>query len=280
MSITQVQARDRLFNILGEQEGGDVYDTDFINEILDEVEFEICAGRVKSPTGEMSKAPYLDFLTKKAFFDSHSDVYIKEDITPASTTIEVSEANYMASSGTIEIERDVITYTGITDDTLTGVTGISLNHKTGANVTTLIAYPTDILNDINIFLGDDEDGLEFQNTRGEKNQLRYWTEIIDENDNKFIKIVGQEDETPITIVYQKEPVGLVTLNTVPDRFYLKTVCKMASGRMLSERGEVDEGNRIEAMGFNEVKKMYDYYRTKNTNFRPKIEVKAIKTLQV
>lgn len=55
-------------------------------------------------------------------------------ITTATTTITVISTNLFDSSGTIEIDGDVITYTGKTGTTFTGCTGISANHADGTAV--------------------------------------------------------------------------------------------------------------------------------------------------
>ena len=52
-------------------------------------------------------------------------------ITTISTSIILTSGTDFASSGTIEIEGDLITYTGKSTHTLTGVTGISFGHASG-----------------------------------------------------------------------------------------------------------------------------------------------------
>jgi len=57
-------------------------------------------------------------------------------ITTASTTIVLSDGTYFPSSanGMVEIEGNIINYTGKTSNTLTGVTGITSSHAIGAPV--------------------------------------------------------------------------------------------------------------------------------------------------
>lgn len=55
-------------------------------------------------------------------------------ITTASTSIVLTSGTDFASSGTVEIEGDLITYTGKSTHTLTGVTGISFSHATATTV--------------------------------------------------------------------------------------------------------------------------------------------------
>jgi hypothetical protein len=55
-------------------------------------------------------------------------------ITTASTTVVTSDGNQFAASGTVEIEGDLIAYTGVSTNTLTGVTGITSSHAVGAPI--------------------------------------------------------------------------------------------------------------------------------------------------
>ena len=65
---------------------------------------------------------------------SYNDIYYNVEttlngaITTASTSVILTDATNIASSGTIEVEGDLITYTGKTTNTLTGATGITHGH--------------------------------------------------------------------------------------------------------------------------------------------------------
>ena len=61
------------------------------------------------------------------------------DITTATTTITVISTTGFSATGTIEIEGDLIAYTGVGATTFTGVTGISVNHTSGASVNQWVA---------------------------------------------------------------------------------------------------------------------------------------------
>jgi hypothetical protein len=71
---------------------------------------------------------------------TNADIYIEVSstlngaITTASTTITLASATNFASSGTVEIDGDLITYTGKSGNNLTGVTGIAFNHGDGMTV--------------------------------------------------------------------------------------------------------------------------------------------------
>lgn len=61
------------------------------------------------------------------------------NITSSSITVSVTDATQFTASGTIEIEGDLIAYTGVTGNDLTGVTGINSSHNAGAAVHQLAA---------------------------------------------------------------------------------------------------------------------------------------------
>ena len=69
---------------------------------------------------------------------TNSDIYktisttLNGAITTSSESIILTDATNFATSGTIEIDGDLITYTGKTTNTLTGATGITIGHDSGA----------------------------------------------------------------------------------------------------------------------------------------------------
>lgn len=65
--------------------------------------------------------------------------YLSSAITTATTTITVPGNGTFTASGTIEIEGDLIAYTGNTGTTFTGVTGIRVAHPANAPVSQLVS---------------------------------------------------------------------------------------------------------------------------------------------
>src|SRR3990167_1349166 len=68
------------------------------------------------------------------------ETYLTTAITTASTTLALADSNNFASpSGTVEIEGDLIAYTGQSGDNLTGASGILRSHPANAPVHQFIA---------------------------------------------------------------------------------------------------------------------------------------------
>lgn len=59
---------------------------------------------------------------------------IDSAITSASTSVSLNSATGFAASGSVEIEGDLVAYTGVTGSNLTGATGITSSHAVGAAV--------------------------------------------------------------------------------------------------------------------------------------------------
>lgn len=62
------------------------------------------------------------------------DTTLDGDVLVGATTIDVTDATYMQSSGKIMLEGDVVSYTGKTANQLTGVTGVNVKHYSGETV--------------------------------------------------------------------------------------------------------------------------------------------------
>lgn len=132
---TLLELRTRTYSILSEpstsslypDESGDFYVTDTINQVID----RICNQYAWS------------FLESEAFFDAVSKTTLTTDLSTVDTTISVASTTGFATSGKVMIDQDVISYTGKTATTLTGVTGISATHAAGSYVEYLYPLPTD-----------------------------------------------------------------------------------------------------------------------------------------
>lgn len=58
---------------------------------------------------------------------------VTSDVAVGATTINVTSTTSYSSSGTIEIDGDLIAYTGVTGTSFTGVTGVTVAHSSGAS---------------------------------------------------------------------------------------------------------------------------------------------------
>jgi len=280
--VTQTDAVNRVLQILGEKldDANGIFTTARVVSFLDEVEDNIVKGTLIDATGRFVKAGKLEFLQKKSMIETTSPNLITTDVATTDTTITLEDASFFPAAGFIEIDRDVIQYTSIIGDVLQGVTNISVSHKKGIKVTRLIPYPTDTLNFPDIVLKGEVGAMPYLDNRDQVSTIIYWTDIIDTTSTRFIKVVGQVDDSHLTLLYHQKPQGIAIANIIPDEYYLKTVPIIAAGMLIGESGEDTEGARLQSLGTQQVKMMYAYYKDKNTGFDPVIFVEAHTTLAV
>lgn len=105
--------------------------------------------------------PYL----REAFytFQSAADTTTSAAITAGDATISVGSTTNFASSGKVLVGNiDVVTYAGKTATSLTGCTGTSVSHSSGAKVRYFHALPTGIDDQKIVYLKDNSTVYEYQ----------------------------------------------------------------------------------------------------------------------
>lgn len=130
------------------------------NELLDARNVDLHdTGRVRTRRGSQQMGQTLSGTIKNAFFGTFTPggsspttallvnnnastgvisrlvgARLTANITTATTTIATSSGGVFAASGTVEIDGDLIAYTGVSGDNLTGVTGIAVSHTAGVAI--------------------------------------------------------------------------------------------------------------------------------------------------
>lgn len=96
---------------------------------------ENCFFFVSTPGGSAPSTSFLvnDSATTGAIYQIRGS-RVTSAVAAAATTITVNDASQFTASGNLEIDGDLIAYTGITGSNLTGCTGVTSAHAVGAPV--------------------------------------------------------------------------------------------------------------------------------------------------
>lgn len=132
---TLLELKNRTFSLLSEpstsslypDETGDFYVTDTINHIVD----RICSRYSWS------------FLESESFFTVVQPTALTAAVATTDVSISVSSTASFPATGKIAIGQDIISYTGKTATTFTGVTQISIAHSAGESVSYVYPLPSD-----------------------------------------------------------------------------------------------------------------------------------------
>jgi len=256
--------RSDTYDILNELQTSNVYDTDFVDQIINEQHVEVCAKKK------------WQFLRDKKLFDAANDTTLTTAITTASTSVVLGSTTNMESSGAVWMDHDVIDYTAISTLTLTGVTGIGKSHAAGIKVYPLFAIPTDY---------ERMPVLMKKNSGAERFfQLTYvdemnWDNVDLSNDiirNKFTVVNSETDgalylriETvaagdDLVFYYLKKPTTLSSdtdESTIPDPYARKIIPKLAAAKLMILRNDDLEGlgTKIQQVANTELLRMEKYY---------------------
>lgn len=170
-------------------------------------------------TGELS-APILHHLVvsreTNGVLYRLEHVYLTAAITTATTTVPVVGTGTLTATGTVEIEGDLVAYTGVSGTTLTGCTGIRKSHPINAPVTQLASVG---------------------NTGMDTRFGVYFTVV-----NKLLIINGRAgsatfDGTSVTAISDADEAGGIFATTYRNRMYV-------AGAGVGDASGTRNGNRI------------------------------------
>lgn len=265
---TLAEVRSAVYNIINELQTSNVYDIDFVDDNIDEMQTKVCA------MGKWS------FLRKKVLNLAATPTTLSSAITTASTTVSVADTTNYATSGSVLCEHDIIAYTGKTATSLTGVTGITITHSAGAKVWPLISAPTDYLRQ-----------PEMRTQAQGSSRIRDW--IFDDEyaydnayaDDVFSLLTNDSGESffwyngnalnsgdIVMLHYIKKPTPLSasdTVLTVPDPYGQRVIARLVAADLLLIRGDdVDGlGTTLQANADKELLAMKKYYGEREQGIR-------------
>lgn len=264
-----------------------------MKSFINKAQNDICYGNLQNPTtNERLDKQGLTFLQKVQFYTTHNYTTLSADAVAGATTLSMVSTS-LASSGYIWINGAIISYSGNTGTTLTGIptTGeyaIPFAFISGTQVYQVDALPTDFGQLSRAFLTmsttryrsqlvgiDDRDlaspqpysaayrfffDRSFTNSSGVG--MEWYYSLL--RGSFVFFLVPQTSGQPVSFEYQKKPTQLSATTdvlTIPDDYSLNTIPYIAVAEMYMNRGESEEGMRLANFGFNNVKSMYQFYAT-------------------
>jgi len=233
------------------------------------------------------------FLKTKYLFVTALPTTLDGGVETTDITIDlISASDNIPSSGAIWCEGDVISYTGVSSNTLTGVTNIDIAHSSGANVEILYALPSDFSHSpvltvqtqggnyrpLRMIQVEDLDyGVDSADDRsfGFGDETDRWSIVTDKDGNEYMRINLKSTEKAAMLHYYKEQTEMTASGstaTIPDPFARKILPLQMAHIAMQERGDNPDGlaEKIEENANNELEKMGNYNtRRKMEGIRPK-----------
>lgn len=269
-----------------------VYGETLRNQIENDVQNELFAEEFLAP-----------WKNKKYLFATAVRTTITAAITTASTSIVIGDATGWPTSGTAYIEGDIITFSGRTTTTLTGVTNIDISHAASSTIHPLYPLPSDFGAQIQLTIDQSEqnyvsefDLSPFYNAdinAVDRHAISYlgnsffmgnWTTVVDKNGVEYILLSSRSTSQPAILHYRKIPAAMTSSQaaSIPDEWAIKVIAPIAAGRLLIERGDDENnlGTLIMNQGLRRKFEMKKYYASRMGGFRKRFGIahnyKAVK----
>lgn len=287
MSKTLEDIKSTFYSILNEQEDSPDYWVSFVSELLNNAQRLICSGWVYNLRSQQKIQKWvLPFLNKNQFYTTINDTSISTTVSSlGDTTLAVASTVGYPTTGTLFINGDIVSYTGTTSTSFTGVSGLSFLHQAGTRISMLFSLPTDHATTIRVIYNNyaqipyiDPRNL-YSPTRsmttyptnrdylgGNKNEIGYTIYWYD-GGMYFLPFGLNQPWLPILFQYEKKPTEMVNntdLCTIPDDF-VSTIPYVAVAEMLYNRGQEDSGLAInDTLAVPRVQALYNYYNNQHS----------------
>lgn len=223
----------------------------------------------------------LPFLGTSAMYSNVTPTTLSAAATVGATTLSITDTTNFPSIGSLYINGNIITYTGKTATTFTGVTNVLFAHLAGSDVSVAFTLPTnygsvinitynnqfklagklydDIWEDLNSVKGVGYNYTDVQGFRSQREVRPFYT-IVD--GTYFLIFNRSNTASQIHLRYEKiatEMTASGSLATIPDAYSKATIPYLAIGEMLYNRWEEERASSILNFALGQVKEMYAFY---------------------
>ncbi len=289
-TTTLATIRTACYNTIKQPEDCAAYPYALIDIFINKAHTNIFGGTVTDiVSGQSLVKNNINFADKTAFFTSVMPTTLSATATVGATSVTVSSTLWYPTSWALWIEWDIITYTGTTSTSFTGIPttwdgALSFAWTSGTRVFALYPLPSDFLQLTSVDYQSTPGGslirmvgVDYRDVKNQvlnqqlyrffradysiaNNQERYFTLV---HGQYFLPFLPQSGYA-LRFEYQKTPTPLVLssdISSIPDQYVLNTVPYLATGEMLFNRWESDEGMKLFKFGYLNVRDMYRFYNT-------------------
>lgn len=235
-TTTRGQFREQVLDILNDTDTSQVFQRNVINRKIREVDIEV------------SSMWKWQFLQERQQIIAPMVTHLAEALETNDTVIEVDDTTYYDNVDAVFIMQDLITFTGTTSDTLTGLGTIDVPHAIGQTVYPLLKLPSNYQKLLKVTYGglggqvprdmmyvrqeqNDQWGLGWNSEYGAYGSPMCTT--VNHNADTYLMFMGQGQGATLTVLYQKTPDAYVddsSISSFPDE-YIPFMVEMVAGQM-------------------------------------------------
>ena len=282
-TVTRLQLKQDFYEIVGEPTTSTVYPSsdsggDYVELLANRVQDTIC------------RENKWWFLKTKHLFKSASNTTLDGAVATTDTTVDLTSTTNYPTTGAIWTNEDIITYTGITANQLTGADNIDLAHSDGEDVEILYSVPSDFghsprlivkasggqpLRYIQVDELDDNVASADDHNYDFGGQNYRWSFVTDADGNEYIRLKNPSSSHFCAFHHYREASNMSSdssTTTIPNKFARKIIPLFMAAYAMMERGDNPDGlaDGILAQANQELNKMKAYNTKRLMQLRPKV----------
>ena len=286
MSTSLSTLRTQVYDILREKEDSSSYPYTLVDSLINSAQLRICSGLIRNTFNNTAITKgALPFLEQREFYQNILSTSLTADATVWGTTLTVAETTDYPTSGYLWIQGDIVTYTGLTSTSFTGVTGIDYAHLSWTRVYPAFLLPTDYMSTIEV---------NYNNSlpipyKASKQIYRDLIPIAKGYYNNISNQTATSITTPFNwqppfytlwdwayflpfwidnssgffcLHYETKPTALSSgtdLATIPDDYAKNTIAYLATGEVLFNRWEESRASQLLTFAYGQIAEMYAFY---------------------
>lgn len=276
--------RDLTYSILKATENDSAYPLALVDECINKARRDICWGSVSfgftSKDQTLGKVN-LTFLEETAYYNTVINTTLSSDATIGGTDLQVWSTSWFSSSGFVNVNLNIIEYSGSSSTSFTGISpttnAIKWTHKSGDIVRQAYEIPSDLgyISRINMNKYVTLKSVDYRNIVQELSSYVFNNRYAYENgrDNYMISapfysifnwryIVmfynQPSDLLPIQMFYQKKANDISAWDDciIPSEYALTTVPYLAAAEIQYNRWEVDTAIQLKMQWATNTNNMY------------------------
>lgn len=277
-SVTLLQIKQDFYDMVGEPTDSTVYPQSYVDLLANRTQDTIC------------RENKWWFLKTKFLFKSVSNTTLDGDVAVTDITIDLTDTTGYPTAGAIWVNEDIITYTGITGNQLTGVDNIDVTHTDGEDAELLYDIPSDFSQAPRVIVtGIGEKPLRYIQV----NELDYnvssaddhnfdfggenlkWSFVTDADGNEYLRLKQPSSPKNVAYHFSREASNMSSdssTTTIPDKFARKILPLMMAAKAMKQRGDNPDGlaDDIQVDADAELNKMKAYNTKRLETLRPKV----------
>ena len=280
---TKKELIDMCYHLLWEDESSNVFDKNGkviprMNSVID----DICRCKVTNLiTNTDIRGWLLDFLYNEKTLNVPESKKLIGDIDEDSTDIILSDTVGMPESWYVEINWNIIWYSGITENSLLDVSWINGIHHWGNSVVNFVyLFPEDLIKVSDFFDIDRQNDLEAVDFR-DRDSIRTHKRCFAIKPYKGNRkcAIFYNFSWPVLISFSKK-LEVMELDDdecgFPDDYWMKIIPYITIWSLLIDTSESEKGQELLMIWYSALENMYQFYATPVKKFRKKIGVRPMR----